>query len=250
MAVLYALIGAVCGVCSATPDCLSASEPSRAVAMTPISLPLRNRTEAGRLLAQAVAERLPDTRGDDAVVLALPRGGVPVAAEIARLLGAPLDLLFVRKIGLPWQRELAYAAVVDGDPPSLVLNEELAADCPQDEAWLDAEMQSELAEIARRRRAYLGGRAPLAVDGRTAILVDDGLATGTTARAALQALRARAPARLVLAVPVAPADTLERLAPDVDALVCLAAPEPFHAIGLHYRDFHQLDDAEVRALLK
>ncbi len=206
---------------------------------------LSNREEAGRLLA----ERLGAYRDRAPLVLALPRGGVPVAAEIARALHAPLDLLFVRKVGVPWQPELAYAALVDGNPPELVINEEVARYEPLEDSVLAEAVRDETAEIERRRRIYMAGREPLEVAGRCVILVDDGLATGTTARAALQALRRRRPSRLVLAVPVAPADTLSALRPLVDELVCLATPEPFRAIGLHYDDFHQLDDEEVLALL-
>ncbi len=206
---------------------------------------LPNREEAGRLLA----ERLGAYRDRAPLVLALPRGGVPVAAEIARALHAPLDLLFVRKVGVPWQPELAYAALVDGNPPELVINEEVARYEPLEDSVLAEAVRDETAEIERRRRIYMAGREPLEVAGRCVILVDDGLATGTTARAALQALRRRRPSRLVLAVPVAPADTISALRPLVDELVCLATPEPFRAIGLHYDDFHQLDDEEVLALL-
>ena len=183
------------------------------------------------------------------VVLALPRGGVPVAAEIARALAAPLDLLLVRKIGAPWQPELAVAAVVDGRPPDVVIDDELLAWAGVDAAYVDAQAQEAMIEIERRRALYLNGRAPLPVEGASVIVVDDGIATGTTMRAALRALRRRAPARLILAVPVAPRETLERLRSEVDDIVCLAEPFPFHAIGLHYRDFHQLSDAEVLAAI-
>lgn len=203
-----------------------------------------DRREAGRLLGQRLAGM---ALASPIVVLALPRGGVPVGAEVARALGAPLDLLLVRKIGVPWQRELALAAVVDGDEPQVVVDDEVQRTSGVERAYIDAEAARELQEIERRRRVYLHGRAPLSVAGATAVVVDDGIATGTSVRAALMALRRRSPARLVLAVPVAPADTLQALRPEVDDLVCLAQPEPFHAIGLHYEDFHQLDDAEVLA---
>lgn len=206
---------------------------------------LSTREDAGRRLA----ERLAHHRGEDGVVLALPRGGVPVAAEVARALDMPLDLLIVRKIGLPWHPELAYAAVVDGDPPEVVLNEEVARVDPLSDAEFTRAWGAEVREIERRRETYLGGRPPLDVRGRVAIVVDDGLATGTTARAALTGLRRRSPSRLVLAVPVAPQDTLDHLAPLVDEIVCLETPEPFRAIGLHYEDFHQLTDREVLAIL-
>jgi len=206
---------------------------------------MSTREDAGRLLAR----RLDAYRDRDVVVLALPRGGVPVAAEIARALNAPLDLLFVRKIGLPWQPELAYAAVVDGNPPEVVINDDVARYEPMSDEELAAATHAEVAEIDRRRSAYMAGRAPLDVTGRAVIVVDDGLATGTTARAALRALRRREPSRLVLAVPVAPRDTLRELSSLVDEIVCLETPEPFRAIGLHYLDFHQLSDDEVLAIL-
>jgi len=153
---------------------------------------LPTRDEAGRRLAT----RLLGQRGRDVVVLALPRGGVPVAAQIARALQAPLDLLFVRKIGLPWQPELAYAAVVDGNPPEVVINDEVARLEPMSEAELRSATLDEIAEIQRRRQLYMAGRAPPDVADREVIVVDDGLATGTTARAALQGLRRGRPSRL------------------------------------------------------
>ncbi len=205
-----------------------------------------DRAEAGRLLTERLVElKLPPP----IVVLALPRGGVPIAAPIARALHAPLDLLMVRKIGVPWQRELALAAVVYGDPPDLVIDDEVQRDCGVGRDYIDAEMEKELREIERRRHAYLRGRSPVPVAGCTAIVVDDGIATGTTMRAALKALRRRNPARLVLAVPVAPAETVAALAGEVDQVVCLLTPSPLYAIGMHYRDFHQVSDAEVIAAL-
>lgn len=206
------------------------------------TLPFANRLQAGRALAAALlAQPPPPPR----VVLALPRGGVPIGAEVARALHAPLDLLLVRKIGAPWHRELAVAAVVDGTPPDIVVDERIRAAVGVSRAWIEREAASELLEIERRRTAYLGGRAPLPVAGVSVILVDDGVATGTTVRAALKALRRRRPARLILAVPVAPSDTLAELRAEVDEIVCLAEPAPFHAIGCHYDDFHQVSDAEV-----
>jgi putative phosphoribosyl transferase len=205
-----------------------------------------DRTEAGRALAERLVRM---SLAAPIVVLALPRGGVPIGAEVARALSAPLDLLLVRKIGAPYQRELAVAAVVDGQPPDIVVDDETMAMTGVDRAYIEAEAKQELREIERRRRVYLRGRAPVGVDGATVVVVDDGIATGTTVRAALKALRRRHPARLVLAVPVAPSDTLAMLRAEVDDIVCLAEPFPFHAIGLHYVDFHQVGDDEVLAAL-
>jgi putative phosphoribosyl transferase len=200
--------------------------------------------------AEALARQLQRAKlPSPVVVFALPRGGVPIGATVARALHAPLDLVLVRKIGAPWQPELALAAVAEGDPPQIVVEDEVRRYAGVDDAWIAREAQRHLEEIARRRRVYLRGRAPADVQGRTAIVVDDGIATGTTMRAALQALRRRGPARLVLAVPVAPRETLERLRAEVDDIVCLATPEPFHAVGAHYREFHQVDDDEVIAAL-
>ncbi|SPJ17933.1 Phosphoribosyl transferase domain protein [Burkholderiales bacterium] len=204
-----------------------------------------DRSEAGRALAQQLAKL--DLR--EPVVLALPRGGVPVAAEIARELKAPLDLVLVRKIGVPWQPELAVAAIVDGEHPEMVIDTDVQRAAGVDRAYIEAEAKKQLREIERRRRAYLGGRSPIPLEGRTVIVVDDGIATGTTVRAALQALRRHKPAALVLAVPVAPRETIAELRREVDRIVCLAEPEPFYAIGLHYGDFHQVEDEEVTAAL-
>ncbi len=204
-----------------------------------------DRAEAGRQLAP----RLAAMRLADPVVLALPRGGVPVAAEIARALHAPLDLLLVRKIGVPWQPELAVAAVIDGERPDVVVDEKIRHEAGISQEYIDRQAIKELAEIERRRRLYIGQRAAVAVHGCTAIVVDDGIATGTSMRAALRALRRRGPARLLLAVPVAPPDTIARLQTEVDDVVCLAQPTPFMAIGPYYDDFHQLADAEVTALM-
>ena len=205
-----------------------------------------DRAEAGRMLAERVlALHLPGPL----VVLALPRGGVPIAVLVARALSAPLDLLLVRKIGLPWQPELALAAVVDGEPPELVIDEEVQRSADLEPGYIESEAVKEIREIARRRALYLRGKAPVALTGKTVIVVDDGVATGTTMRAALKALRRRQPAGLVLAVPVAPRETIDALRPDVDQIVCLAEPDPFYAIGAHYRDFHQVSDEEVLTAL-
>ena len=197
----------------------------------------------------ALAHRLAGLALADPVVLALPRGGVPVAVEVARELRAPLDLLLVRKIGAPMQPELAVAAIVDGAQHDLVIDDETLAWSGATREYVDAEAARQLIEIERRRRLYLGGRAPVEIAGRTAIVVDDGIATGTTVRAALKALRRRRPARLVLAVPVAPREAVAELAPEVDQIVCLATPQWFRAVGAHYDDFTQVEDDEVIALL-
>lgn len=209
-----------------------------------------NRQEAGRELAQELKRRLSHRAGAAPIVVyGLPRGGVPVAAEVARALHAPLDLLIVRKVGAPGQPELAVGAVADGDPPEVVLDEQSMAWSGVHEPWVREQARIELAEVARRRQAYLAGRSAVPVQGATAVVVDDGVATGTTMRAAVQALRRRAPARIVLALPVAPSEVLEQLRSLVDEVVCLAEPVPFRAVGLHYGDFHQVSDEEVvRAL--
>ena len=205
----------------------------------------RDRVEAGGLLAEAVLGR----GRDDAVVLALPRGGVPVAVAVARALDAPLDLLLVRKIGAPGNPELAVGAVAEGTPPSVVIDDETLAWSGEDAGYVRRAAVAQLAEIERRRAAYLANTDRVPVAGRTVILVDDGIATGTTVRAALQALRARRPARIVLAVPVAAADTVAALRPLVGELICLHQPRLFGGVGDHYADFHQVSDAEVVALL-
>ncbi len=184
------------------------------------------------------------------VVYALPRGGVPVAAEIARALGAPLDLVLVRKLGAPGQPELAIGAVVNGyDEAETVLNTDVVAMTGATDAYIAESRDRALAEIERRRKLYLAGRPRPDPRGRAAIVVDDGLATGATARAALHALRRRNPARLVLAVPVAPPETLVALRGEADQIVCLAEPDLFWGIGGFYLDFHQLEDEEVIRLL-
>jgi putative phosphoribosyl transferase len=205
----------------------------------------RDRKAAGRLLA----ERLKTMSLDRPVVLALPRGGVPVGFEIVTALGAPLDLVLVRKIGAPDQPELALGAVVDGSRPEIVLNEDIVRHLAVPEAWIEAAAERQLAEIERRRRLYFAGRARVPLAGRTAIVVDDGIATGATMEAALHATRRAAPAQLVLAVPVAPPDTLERLRQEVDKVVCLAAPAFFGAVGSFYEDFDQVEDETVADLL-
>ena len=200
-----------------------------------------NRTDAGRRLAAA----LQAYRRQHPVVLALPRGGVPVAAEVSAALAAPLDLVIARKIGVPYQPELAMGAVAEGAEPAIVRNEDVILLAGVSEAEFDAVCARERQEIERRRRRYLGDRAPVEVAGRTAIVIDDGIATGATMRAALLAVRTHRPSKLVLAVPVAPASTLEFLRRDVDDVVCLESHEMMGAIGFFYRDFSQVSDEEV-----
>ncbi len=202
-----------------------------------------DRKDAGQRLASA----LDAYRDRHAVVLALPRGGVPVAYEVARHLNAPLELLLVRKIGLPGQRELAMGAVATGNV--VIRNEEVIRIAGIDEAEFAAELAREQAELERRRQAYLGDRSPIDVAGRVAIVVDDGIATGSTMRAALKAVAAAKPAEIVLAVPVAPPETVASLKRHADKVVCLQMPPGFAAIGNYYADFHQLTDDDVRRLM-
>ncbi len=204
-----------------------------------------NRKEAGRLLAL----RLESLREQDPLVIALPRGGLPVAAEIAKRLDADFDIVLVRKIGAPVQPELALGAIVDGDPPVLSWNEDVIAHLRVTRTEIDAIVAAERAEIERRRKTYLGGRRPISPDGRLVILVDDGIATGATARTALRALRQQGASRVILAVPVAPPDVVKALQREADDVYCLESPDRFGSVGAHYRDFHQLDDAEAIAII-
>lgn len=208
-------------------------------------MPFIDRDDAGLRLAKALA-RYKDRKP---VVLALPRGGVPVAAKVAELLHAPLDLLLVRKIGVPFQPELAMGAVVDGASPLTVRNEEVISITGTSEQEFSATRDRELLEIERRRKLYVGDRPHPEVAGHTVIVVDDGIATGSTVRAALRAVRLRRPSKLVLAVPVAPTDALKKLADEADDIVCLEDYEEFGAIGLFYSDFRQVSDDEVIELL-
>ncbi len=205
----------------------------------------KNRTDAGRQLAA----RLAHAKGQSVVLLALPRGGVPVAAEVAAVLGAPIDLVLVRKIGVPMQPELAMGAVVDGDPPLVVRNEDVIRLAGVDESSFQAVCERELAEITRRRQLYLGGRAPIPIKDRVAIVIDDGIATGATTRAALRAIRSRQPKKLILAVPVGPTDTIEAMRDEADEVHCLEIYADFGAIGEFYEDFSQTTDREVIDIL-
>jgi predicted phosphoribosyltransferase len=205
-----------------------------------------DREDAGHRLAAALAARF---RGCVAVVYALPRGGVPVAAPIAAALDAPLDLVLVRKLGVPFQPEVAMGAIADSTESVVTRNEDVIAAAGVSQAQFEQVRAREARELERRRAAYLSGRARCDPRGRVAIVVDDGVATGATMRAALRAVRAQEPARLVLATPVAAADTLDQLRVEADEIVCLEAHADFGAIGYFYRDFDQLDDATVIALL-
>jgi putative phosphoribosyl transferase len=209
-------------------------------------MPFKDRSDAGCKLAKALA----GYKDQKPVILALPRGGVPVAAEVAAVLNAPLDLILVRKVGVPFQPELAMGAVVDGGASIIVRNEDVIKLAGIDESAFKAACDSELAEIERRRQRYLGSRERVDVSGRTAIVIDDGVATGATTRAALRATRMRDPKKLVLAVPVAPADSLAELRSDADDVICLEQHEFFYAIGAYYADFSQVSDEEVIDILK
>jgi putative phosphoribosyl transferase len=204
----------------------------------------RDRHDAGQVLA----ERLSHYRDrGDVLVLALPRGGVPVAFEVARALDAPLDVFLVRKLGVPGHEELAMGAIATGGV--LVANQEVVDMLRIGTDLIDAVARREGQELLRRERLYRGGRPPPAVQGRVIILVDDGLATGSTMEAAVKALRQQQPSRIVVAVPIAPVDTCRALANEVDEIVCARTPEPFRAVGLWYADFSQTSDEEVRQLL-
>jgi putative phosphoribosyl transferase len=209
-------------------------------------MPFLDRSDAGRQLARALA----GYRDQQPVILALPRGGVPVAAEVAAALDAPLDLILVRKLGVPAEPELAMGAVVDGAAPIVVRNEDVIRITDVGEAEFNATCDAELAEIERRRLRYLGDRERADVAGRTAIVIDDGIATGATIRAALRATRMREPKKLVVAVPVAPPDSLEALRGEADDIVCVEQHDLLGAIGAYYADFQQVSDREVIETLK
>jgi putative phosphoribosyl transferase len=205
----------------------------------------RDRAEAGRLLAQ----RLRKYAGrDDVVVLALPRGGVPVAYEVAKELGAPLGVFVVRKLGVPGYEELAMGAIASGGV--IVLDHGVVQRLGIGRGQLEQAVAEQKRELERREQAYDGRRAPRQLDGKTVILIDDGLATGSTMRAAALAVRELNPARIVVAVPVAAAETCDQFRNVVDEVVCEVTPRPFHAVGLWYEDFSQTTDDEVRGLLE
>ena len=205
----------------------------------------RDRVDAGKALALQLTKYagLPNV-----IVLALPRGGVPVAYEVARALGAQLDVFIVRKLGVPGHEEYAMGAVASGDVR--VLNDDVIKGLSLSNAAIERVTEREIAELHRRERLYRGDRSEPNLTGQIAILVDDGLATGSTMRAAVKALARRGPAKTVVAVPIAAPDTCRELAREVDEVVCAVTPEPFHAVGLWYSDFTQTTDEEVHDLLE
>jgi predicted phosphoribosyltransferase len=213
----------------------------------------RDRSDAGRALSQALSgaissQCLPANLQDHAIVLALPRGGVPVAYEIARALELPLDLLLVRKLGVPGHEELAMGAIASGG--SRVINRDVVDALAVPASTLTTVEQRELAELHRRQRLYRGDRPLPPLRHRTIILVDDGLATGSTMLAAIDAARQQQAHRIIVAVPVAPPSTIDHLRHSVDAVICPHTPEPFHGVGAWYRDFSQTTDDQVRQLLR
>jgi putative phosphoribosyl transferase len=203
-----------------------------------------HRAEAGRDLAEKL---LPYKDRSDVIVLALPRGGVPVAYEVARALGAPLDIFLVRKLGVPGHEELAMGAIASGE--TLVLNHDVLQMFGISDQQLRQCMRKEQVELKRREKLYRGARPPPPLQGRTVIVVDDGLATGSTMQAAVSALRQRGPARIVVAVPVGAVDTCAAFRGSVDDIVCARTPAPFFGVGRWYKDFSQTTDEEVRDLL-
>ncbi len=204
------------------------------------------REEAGRMLAR----RLAAYAGANVVVLGVPRGGLPVAKEVADALGAPLDVIVVRKLGAPHQPELGIGAVVDGDSPTAIFNPDLIDYLGISKQYLQAEIERQLKEVNRRELEYRGGRASIALADKTVIIVDDGIATGSSVRAALRGVRRQKPKRVVLAIPVAPPETIESLRSEADEIVCLEMPADFMSVGQFYRDFHQCTDEEVKAILQ
>jgi putative phosphoribosyl transferase len=220
----------------ASPDCPYDDE----------GLVFADRVVAGRKLARLLLKY----KGQNPIVLGVPRGGVPVAFEVARALNAPLDVIIVRKLGAPGEPELGLGAVVDGDHPEKILNREVMSALRVSPEYLEREIHNQLKEIHRRNLVYRGGRQRVELRDRVVIVVDDGIATGGSIRAALRGVRQQAPKKVVLAVPVGPADTIESLRDEVDEVVCLSTPAMFFGIGEFYSDFHQLEDSEVIRLLE
>ena len=205
-----------------------------------------DRHDAGRMLAEALAGKALD----NPIVLALPRGGVPVAFEVARALGAEMDLLIVRKIGAPHAPEYGIGAVIGGAHPQVVLNQDAMDSVRPSADYVRAETDRQFAEVERRREAYLGQRPPADLVGRTVVVVDDGVATGGSAKAALLGIRQSRAGRIIFAVPVGPRDKIDELAQYADEVLCLYAPKHFQAVGLHYADFSQTTDEQVKHLLE
>ena len=205
-----------------------------------------DRAEAGRLLGARLAE----AQLEQPVIYALPRGGVPVALEVARALKAPLDLVLVRKIGAPGTPELALGAIVDGKNPQTVINETVRRQSGADAAYLQQATERELQELERRRRSYLGSRKQVSPKGRTAVVVDDGRATGATMKAALLGLRQQGASKVIVAVPVAPASVIPEFEDLADKVVCLNPARLFYGVGTFYDEFHQLSDDETIRLLQ
>jgi len=206
----------------------------------------RDRVEAGQLLGREVARRI--GKREDIIVLGLPRGGVPVAFHVAQALDAPLDVFIVRKLGVPGHEELAMGAIASGGVR--VLNRDVLSYVPIPQKTIDAVAAREEQELQRRERSYRGARPPLELRGRTVVIVDDGLATGSTMRAAIAAVRKMEPQAIVVAVPVAAPQTCEEFRREVDEMVCLRTPDPFQAVGLWYDDFSQTTDEEVHDLIE
>jgi predicted phosphoribosyltransferase len=201
----------------------------------------KDRQKAGQLLADAVAQR----HFSDPVVLALPRGGVPVAAEVAAKLNAPLDIILVRKIGAPLQPELALGAVIDGDAREIVLNPDVVSETGVSDEYIRREADRQIQIIEERRKQWIGDKPRAQISGKTAILVDDGIATGATMRASVHAVRRQAPKAVIVATPVAALETVETLKGEADDVICLEAPMYLGAIGFYYRNFSQISDEEV-----
>lgn len=209
----------------------------------------RNRVEAGRLLAQELAK---DEGRPNLVVLGLPRGGVPVARIVADFLGTPFDVFLVRKLGVPWQPELGFGAIAETagtDPPVRVIDQSLVRECELTPSVIEEITAREQREIDRRSRLYRGTRSLLDIHGREVIIVDDGLATGSTMLAAVRALRQQGAKRILVAVPVGPPGTCDALRREADEVVCLSSPEPFYSVGTWYEDFTQVSDREVQQTL-
>ena len=209
----------------------------------------RNREEAGRLLAQALVEY---EGRPNLVVLGLPRGGVPVAHIVSDFLGAPMDVFLVRKLGVPWQPELGFGAIAEtagNDPPVRVIDQGLVEECALTPKTIEEIAAREQHEIDRRSRLYRGTRSLVDIHGKEVIIVDDGLATGSTMLAAVRALRHQNAKRIVVAVPIGPRDTCDAMRREADEVVCLSSPQPFEAVGAWYEDFTQVTDREVQDAL-